>query len=139
LLSKFRPRLRRFRQRKMLFLRAGGLSVLVRAPHLPMPSTSTHKPSTPVTAIFVKPLTMRVNQLMPQRLQRTEHAMITITIAARNNASKPEIWPAILSPAWLLARSLAVAVVAEDLGADSAVEAAASPVAVVASAVVPSN
>ena len=69
--------------------------------------------------------------------------MITTTIAARNNASKPEIWPAILSPAWSLAKSLAVAVVAEDLGADSeeasAVEAAASPVAVVASAVVPSN
>ncbi len=70
--------------------------------------------------------------------------MITTTIAARNNASKPEIWPAILSPAWLLAKSLAVAVVAVDSGADSeeasAVEAAASPVAVVvASAVVPSN
>src|SRR5690625_8051032 len=117
----------------MLFLRADALSVLVHAPHLPMPNISTPKPSTPVTAIFVKPLTMRVNQLMPQRLQRTEHAMITTTIAARNNASKPEIWPAILSPAWLLARYLAVAVVGVDSGADSeeasAVEAAASAVA----------
>src|SRR5699024_12553326 len=100
----------------MLFLRADALSVLVHAPHLPMPNMSPPKPSPPVTAIFVKPLTTRVNQLMPQRLQRTEHAMITTTIAARNNASKPEIWPAISSPAWLLAKSLAVAVVAEDLG-----------------------
>src|SRR5690625_1365918 len=126
----------------MLFLRADALSVLVHAPHLPMPSISTLKPSTPVTAIFVKPLITRVNQLMPQRLPRTEHAMITTTIAVRNSASKPVIWPAILSPAWSLAKSLVVAVVAEDSGADSeeasAVEAAASPVAVVvASAVVP--
>src|SRR5699024_1742123 len=119
----------------MLFPRAGALSVLGRAPHLPMPSISTPKPSTPVHAIFVKPLTMRGNQLMPPRSQRTEHAMITTTIAARNNASKPEIWPAISSPAWLLAKSLAVAVVAEDLEEASAVEAAASPAAVVGSAV----
>src|SRR5699024_21683 len=98
----------------MLFLRADALSVLGRAPHLPMPGISMLKPSTPVTAIFVKPFTMRVNQLMPQRSQRTEHAMITTTIAARNNASKPEIWPAILSPAWLLAKSLVAAVVVVD-------------------------
>src|SRR5699024_6334276 len=124
----------------MLFLRADALSVQVHAPPLPMPSISTPKPSTPVTGIFVKPLTMRVNQLIPQRLPRTEHAMITTTIAARNNASKPEVWLAILSPAWLLARSLAVAVVAVDSEEASAVEAAASPVAVVvASAVVPFN
>src|SRR5690625_1486805 len=126
----------------MLFLRADALWDRVHAPHLPMPNISTPKPSTPVTAIFVKPLTTRVNQLMPQRLQRTEHAMITTTIAVRNSASKPEIWPAILSPAWSLAKSSAVAVVVVDSGADSeeasaveaAVEAAASPVAVVASA-----
>src|SRR5690625_5862044 len=123
----------------MLFLRADALSVLVHAPHLPMPNISTPKPSPPVTEIFVKPLTTRVNQRMPQRLQRTEHAMITTTIAVRNSASKPEIWPAILSPAWSLAKSLVVAVVAADSEEASAVEAAASPVAVVASAVVPSN